>query len=112
VKPGHAHAEGAGRRRGQGRNIVGDGPLVDMEIALVADGDERLHVCVGRELSGRYSFGLGVVAGDGIVVHIHPLGGRFPASHGTLVPPTMLTSASSKTAPAQGTRDIARTAIT
>src|SRR5689334_3084382 len=71
--PGHAHAEGAGRRRGQGRNIVGDGPLAEMSITLVAGGDEGLHVSVGREFPGRYSFGLGVVAGEGIVVHRHPL---------------------------------------
>src|SRR5690348_18439278 len=65
--PGNAHAERAGRRRCQGRNIVGDGPLIEMAIALVAGGDEGLHVSVGRELPGRYSFGLGVVAGLGLV---------------------------------------------
>ena len=69
---GHAHAEGAGRRRGQGRNIVGDGPLAEMAVALVSGGDEGLHVSIGRELPGRYSFGLRVVAGEGIVVHLHP----------------------------------------
>src|SRR5580692_89346 len=90
--PGHTHAEGAGRRRCQGRNVVGDGPLVEMAIALVAGGDEGLHVCIGRERPGRYSFGLRVVAGEGIVVHLHPLASecwptstRWPGSAGAIV---------------------------
>src|SRR5271166_4412420 len=71
VNPGNTHAEGAGRRRCQGRNVVRDGPLVEMEEALVAGGDEGLHVSIGRERPGRYPFGLRVVAGEGIVVHVH-----------------------------------------
>src|SRR5271169_4728923 len=94
ANPSNTHAEGAGRRRCQGRNIVGDGPLVEMAIALVAGGDEGLHVSVGRELPGRYSFGLRVVAGEGIVVHALPLAGecwptststRWPGSAGPMV---------------------------
>src|SRR4029077_11290021 len=69
--PGNAHAEGAGRRRCPGRNIVDDGPLAKRPIALVYGGDEGLHGSIGRELPGRYSYGLRVVAGEGIVVHLH-----------------------------------------
>src|SRR5690349_17830876 len=71
--PGNAHPEGAGRRRGQGRNIVGDLPLAEMAIALVAGGDEGLHVSIGREYAGRHPFGLRMIAGVGIVIHAHPL---------------------------------------
>src|SRR5580704_11327724 len=77
LNPGNTHAEGAGRRRCEGRNIVGDGPLAEMEIALVAGGDEGLHVGIGREHPGRYSFGFRVVAGERIVVHIRPLVGEY-----------------------------------
>jgi hypothetical protein len=70
------HPEGAGRRRGQGRNIVGDSPLVETAIALVAGRDEGLHVSIGREYPCRYSFGLRMIAGEGIVIHVHPLAGE------------------------------------
>src|SRR6185369_3085878 len=90
--PGNAHAEGAGRRHCQGRNIVGDGSLAEIAIALVSGGDEGLHLSIGRELPGRYSFGLRVVAGEGIVVHLHPLDSecwptstRWPGSAGVIV---------------------------
>src|SRR5712675_694566 len=76
VNPGNTHAEGVRRCRCQGRNIVGDSPLVEMAIALVASGNEGLHVSIGRERPSRYSFGLRVVAGEGIVVHVHPLAGE------------------------------------
>src|SRR5215813_9414996 len=76
ANPGNAHPEGAGRSRGQGRNIVGDGPLAEMAIALVASRDEGLHVSIGREHSGRYSFGLSMIAGEGLVIHAHPLAGE------------------------------------
>src|SRR5580704_3905304 len=92
ANPGNTHAEGAGRRRGQGRNIVGDGSLVEMEIALVAGRDDGLHVSIGRQRPGRYSFGLRMIAGEGIVVHVHPLAGecwptstRQPGSAGPMV---------------------------
>src|SRR5215472_17901790 len=71
ANPGHAHAEGAGRSCGERRNVVGDGPLVEMEIALVAGGDEGLHVSIGRECPGRYVFGL-------LVVHGPPLAADKP----------------------------------
>jgi hypothetical protein len=54
VNPGNAHAEGAGRRLGQGRNVVRDGPFVEMAEALVAGGDEGLHVSIGRKRASRY----------------------------------------------------------
>src|SRR5271170_3228434 len=92
ANPGNTHAEGARRRRCQGGNVVGDGPLVEVAIALVAAGDEGLHVSIGRELPGRYSFGLRVVAGEGIVVHALPLAAgcwptstRWPGSAGPMV---------------------------
>src|ERR1700745_3393504 len=65
VNPGNTHAEGVRRRRCQGGNIVGDSPFVEMAKALVAGGNEGLHVSIGRERPGRYSFGLRVIAGDG-----------------------------------------------
>ena len=67
ANPGNAHAEGAGRSGGEGGNVVGDGPLVEMEKALVAGGDEGLDVSIGREYAGRYAFGLRRIAGEGIV---------------------------------------------
>src|SRR5215470_5803304 len=73
ANPGNAHPEGAGRRRGQGGNIVGDGPLAEMAIALVASRDEGLHVSIGRKYPGRHSFGLRMIAGAGIVIHAYPL---------------------------------------
>jgi len=36
LNPGNTDAEGGRRGCCQGGNVVGDGPLVDMEIALVA----------------------------------------------------------------------------
>jgi Domain of unknown function (DUF4331) len=66
----------AAARAGIG-NIVGDSPFVEMAKALVAGGNEGLHVSIGRERPGRYSFGLRVIAGDGIVVHAHPLAGEW-----------------------------------
>src|SRR5271166_531182 len=80
LHPGDTHAEGAGRRRGEGGNVIGDGPLVEMAIALVARGDDGLHVSVGRERPGRYSFGRSVVIPEGIVVHAHPLLASVPTS--------------------------------
>src|SRR5271166_3844854 len=80
LHPGETHAEGAGRRRGEGGNVIGDGPLVEMAIALVARGDDGLHVSVGRERPGRYSFGRSVVIPEGIVVHAHPLLASVPTS--------------------------------
>jgi hypothetical protein len=47
-----------------------------MAIALVAGRDEGLYVSIGREYSGRYSFGLRMIAGEGIVIHAHPLAGE------------------------------------
>src|SRR6516225_1190358 len=92
ANPGDTHAEGTGRRRGQGRNVVGDRSLVEMAIALVAGRDEGLYVGIGRECPGRYVFGLRGVAGEGIVVHVHPLAGEcwplpplWPGSAGPMV---------------------------
>jgi hypothetical protein len=52
-----------------------------MAIALVSGGDEGLHVSIGRELPGRHSFGLNMIAGEGIVIHAHPLAGEcWPGS--------------------------------
>src|ERR1700749_3060877 len=76
ANPGNTYAEGAGRRRRQGRNIVGDSPLREMAIALVAGRDEGLHVGIGRERPSRHVSGLRVVAGEGIVVHVHPRAGE------------------------------------
>jgi len=50
--PGNTHAEGSGRRRCQGRNIVRDRPLTQIAIALVAGRDQGLHVSIGREHPG------------------------------------------------------------
>jgi hypothetical protein len=47
-----------------------------MAIAFVAGRDEGLHISIGREYSGRYSFGLSMIAGEGIVIHAHPLAGE------------------------------------
>jgi hypothetical protein len=52
-----------------------------MAIAFVAGRDKSLHVSIGREYSGRYSFGLSVIAAEGIVIHAHPLAGEcWPGS--------------------------------
>ena len=71
-----------GDAAGQGRNIVGDGSLVEMEIAPVAGMEMMsLHVSIGRQRTGRYSFGLRMIAGEGTVVHVHPLAGEcWPTS--------------------------------
>jgi hypothetical protein len=79
MDPGKPPAEGAGRRRREGRNVVRDGPLVEMEIALVAGGDEGLHVSIGREHPRRYSFDPRMVAGQRIAVHFRPFGWRVLA---------------------------------
>src|SRR5580700_7715743 len=80
LNPGDTHAEGAGRRRCEGRNIVRDGALVEIKIALVAGRDEGLDVSIGREHPGRHSLGLRTVIGERAAVHIDPLiGGYLPA---------------------------------
>ena len=61
---------------------VGDRPLAEMAIALVAGRDDGLHVSIGRERPSRHVSGLRVVAGEGIVVHVHPRAGECcPGSH-------------------------------
>src|SRR5208282_2520718 len=101
MNPGNTHAEGAGRRRCQGRNIVGDRSLVEMEIALIASADESLHVSIGRERPGRYSFGLRVVAGEGIAVHVHPLAGEcwLASTNGWALPDRSYRAGRSQTRP-------------
>jgi hypothetical protein len=55
-----------------------------MAIALIAGGDEGLHLSIGRERPGRYSSGPREVA-EGIVVHVHPTSTRWPGSAGPMV---------------------------
>src|SRR5690242_16819640 len=77
--PGDTHAEGAGRRRCQGRNIVRDCPLIQMAIALVASRDKGLYISIRRERPSRHVSGLRMVAGDGIVAHVSSSGWRVLA---------------------------------
>src|SRR5258705_3457610 len=77
TNPGNAHAEGAGRRGGEGRNVVGDDALIKMEKALVPGGDESLHVSIGRKFPRRYSFDPTMVVGKGSGVHGRPSVGEY-----------------------------------
>ena len=76
MNPGNTHAKGGGRRGREGRNIVRDGSLAEITIALVAGRDESLHVSIGREHPSRYSLGPAGVIGQRIAVHVHPFGWR------------------------------------
>src|SRR6202034_2425686 len=77
LNPGNTHAEGAGRCRGQGRDIVGDGPLAEITIAFVSGRDESPDVSIGREYPGRYSLDPRAVVGERITIHVHPLLGEY-----------------------------------
>ena len=72
VHAGHAHAEGVGRGLGQGGDVVGHPPLVQMTEALVAGRDDRLDLEVGGEGSGRDPLGRRPVVGSVAVVHASP----------------------------------------
>jgi hypothetical protein len=59
--PATATPEGLGRGFGEGGDVVGHAPLVDVAKAVVAPRDDRPYVRVGRERPRRHPLGSGVV---------------------------------------------------